>query len=195
MSEFAQRTDESFISWLIPASAYLATLILGRDVTLALAAIYYRYASLPAPKTLARYWDFSLPSAQVHPTTVSKYNTLLQLLLIGALLAVPVIAAEPWYNHLLESAGGSRQSVERGLTAFQCLVAGTTAWSGLSYAVLKDAVTILGTDDAAKLRQGRTGRRIIGLAFGGTVLVAAWLALRRDSLAERRTEENEARRD
>ena len=38
----------------------LATLILGRDVSLAIAAIYFRYASLPAPKTFARYWDFRL---------------------------------------------------------------------------------------------------------------------------------------
>jgi cardiolipin synthase len=67
----------------------LATLILGRDVSLAVAALYWRYASLPAPKTFKRYWDFSLPSAEVHPTTMSKYNTLLQLLLIGATLAYP----------------------------------------------------------------------------------------------------------
>ncbi|PNS15340.1 hypothetical protein CAC42_599 [Sphaceloma murrayae] len=160
--------------------AYLATLILGRDITLALAAIYYRYASLPAPKTLTRYWDFSLPSAQVHPTTVSKYNTFLQLLLIGALLAVPVVSAEPWYGQLLDGVGGTQESIQKGLEGFQWLVAGTTAWSGLSYAVLKDAVTIMGTDEALKQKQGRRGRRIIGIMFGGTVLVAVWLALTRE---------------
>ena len=61
----------------------LAVLILGRDVILGLAAIYYRYISLPPPKTLARYWDFSLPSAEVRPTAISKVNTALQLLLVG----------------------------------------------------------------------------------------------------------------
>ncbi|KAL8659234.1 MAG: hypothetical protein Q9202_007209 [Teloschistes flavicans] len=61
----------------------LAVLILGRDILLSLAAIYYRYISLPPPKTLARYWDFSLPSAEVHPTGISKVNTALQLGLIG----------------------------------------------------------------------------------------------------------------
>jgi cardiolipin synthase len=38
-----------------------------------------------------RYWDFSLPSAEVHPTTISKYNTALQLMLIGATTALPLI--------------------------------------------------------------------------------------------------------
>ena len=58
-------------------------LILGRDIILGIAAIYYRYISLPPPKTLARYWDFSLPSAEVRPTEISKVNTALQLFLVG----------------------------------------------------------------------------------------------------------------
>ncbi|KAL8863446.1 MAG: hypothetical protein Q9178_000127 [Gyalolechia marmorata] len=61
----------------------IAFLILGRDILLSLAAVYYRYISLPPPKTFARYWDFSLPSAEVHPTGISKVNTALQLGLIG----------------------------------------------------------------------------------------------------------------
>jgi cardiolipin synthase len=44
---------------------------------------------------MARYWDFSLPSAEVHPTGVSKANTALQLLLVGASMAVPVLP-EAW---------------------------------------------------------------------------------------------------
>ena len=61
----------------------LAILILGRDIILGIAAIYYRYISLPPPKTVARYWDFSLPSAEVRPTEISKVNTALQLFLVG----------------------------------------------------------------------------------------------------------------
>lgn len=171
------------------SSAYLATLILGRDITLAVAAIYYRYASLPAPKTFTRYWDFSLPSAQVHPTTVSKYNTFLQLVLIGGLLAVPVVAAEPFYTQFLQNIGTSVQGVDQGITYFEYLVAATTAWSGLSYAVLKDAVTILGTNEELKAKQGKRGRAIIGVSFGTIVLVAVWLALFRD--AERREVKSE----
>lgn len=65
----------------------LVVLILGRDALLGLVALYYRYISLPGPKTLARYWDFSLPSAEVHPTGISKINTALQLGLVGWTMA------------------------------------------------------------------------------------------------------------
>lgn len=73
---------------------WLAGIILGRDVGLAMAAIYYRWISLPPPKTFTRYWDFSLPSAEVRPTTISKYNTALQFALIGATTALPLISVD-----------------------------------------------------------------------------------------------------
>ncbi|KAK4975535.1 hypothetical protein LTR28_009554 [Elasticomyces elasticus] len=157
--------------------AYLATLILGRDASLAIAAIYYRYASLPTPKTFARYWDFSLPSAEVHPTTVSKLNTFLQLVLIGSTLALPVMTADNHHLGVLADLGVASLDLPRALTWFQWVVAGTTAWSGLSYAVLKDAVKILGTDEGLKAKQGRRGRAIIGVGFGGVVVLAVWLAV------------------
>lgn len=69
-------------------------IILGRDVGLAIAAIYYRWISLPPPKTFTRYWDFSLPSAEVRPTTISKYNTALQLALVGAATAMPLVTVD-----------------------------------------------------------------------------------------------------
>jgi len=68
---------------------WLAGIILSRDIGLAISAIYFRWISLPPPKTMARYWDFSLPSAEVRPTTISKLNTALQLGLIGACMAHP----------------------------------------------------------------------------------------------------------
>jgi cardiolipin synthase (CMP-forming) len=74
---------------------WLAVIILGRDVGLGFAAIYYRWISLPPPKTMARYWDFSLPSAEVRPTTISKYNTALQLALMGMTTVAPVL---PWWD-------------------------------------------------------------------------------------------------
>lgn len=70
---------------------WLAVLILGRDIGLSISAIYYRWISLPPPKTMARYWDFSLPSAEVKPTGISKVNTALQLLLVGSSMALPVV--------------------------------------------------------------------------------------------------------
>ncbi|KAJ9631859.1 hypothetical protein H2203_000259 [Taxawa tesnikishii (nom. ined.)] len=166
---------------LLPAS--LATLILGRDVSLAIAAIYYRYASLPSPKTFGRYWDFSLPSAEVHPTAMSKFNTFLQLVLVGSTLALPVVTADN--HHLGIMADLGLQGIDLGnlMAYFQWLVAGTTVWSGLSYAFLKDAVKILGTDEKLKAKQGQRGRAIIGITFGSVVAVAAWLALTKDSKA------------
>lgn len=70
---------------------WLAVIILGRDVGLGISAIYYRWISLPPPKTFSRYWDFSLPSAEVRPTTISKYNTALQLGLMGLTTLAPVV--------------------------------------------------------------------------------------------------------
>ncbi len=73
---------------------WLAAIILGRDIGLGIAAIYYRWISLPPPKTFARYWDFSLPSAEVHPTTISKYNTALQMGLMGLMTIAPVVPVD-----------------------------------------------------------------------------------------------------
>lgn len=70
---------------------WLACLILLRDIGLGVAAVYYRWISLPPPKTMARYWDFSLPSAEVRPTDVSKFNTFLQLVLVGSGMSMPVV--------------------------------------------------------------------------------------------------------
>lgn len=108
---------------------WLAAIILGRDIGLAISAIYFRWISLPPPKTMARYWDFSLPSAEVHPTTISKLNTALQLGLVGACMAHPLV--------------GGGADLETALQALQYTVATTTIWSGLSYVYSKDAVKIL----------------------------------------------------
>src|ERR1700722_15904773 len=76
----------SWFSFRVP----LAVVVLGRDVLLSLSAFYIRYTTLPHPvsspflfyrtiisfffseKTLSRYWDFSIPSAEVRPTDISK---------------------------------------------------------------------------------------------------------------------------
>lgn len=42
-------------------------------------------------KTFQRYWDFSIPSAEVRPTTISKVNTVLQLLLMGSTTISPLL--------------------------------------------------------------------------------------------------------
>ncbi|KAI0759342.1 CDP-alcohol phosphatidyltransferase-domain-containing protein [Irpex lacteus] len=105
----------------------LAIIILGRDVLLSLSAFYIRYTSLPPPKTWGRYWDFSLPSAEVRPTTISKYNTALQLLLMGVTTISPLIPYD----------------MQLGLQALQIIVGTTTLWSGASYLWTKDAIRIV----------------------------------------------------
>ncbi|RKP38868.1 CDP-alcohol phosphatidyltransferase-domain-containing protein, partial [Dimargaris cristalligena] len=105
----------------------LAALILARDAGLVISAFYYRYISLPPPKTLVRYFDFSLPSAEIHPTTISKINTGLQLGLMVASLVSPVFGVVD--SHFLK--------------ALQYTVGATTVMSGFSYIRSKDAVKIL----------------------------------------------------
>lgn len=120
---------------------WLAGIILGRDVGLGIAAIYYRWISLPPPKTFSRYWDFSLPSAEVHPTTISKYNTALQLALIGATTAMPLLTVD----------------VSTAMKAMHYLVATTTIWSGASYIYTKDAVKILSNEAEKKDKRPEDG--------------------------------------
>lgn len=100
----------------------LAVIILGRDVALIISAFIIRFRSLPPPRTFSRYWDFTLPSASVHPTTLSKYNTFLQLLLVGTLTVLPVCP-----TGLQELVNGYP------LQGFMWLVALTTIASGASY--------------------------------------------------------------
>lgn len=159
----------------------LATLVLGRDASMGIAAIYYRYASLPPPKTFMRYWDFSLPSAEVRPTQISKYNTLLQLVLIGSTLAVPVIAANHHHLGLPQDLAWAGIDLHNAMTCLQVLVAATTIWSGLSYVTNTEAVRMLPLASARsgnlpRDRRGVIGRSIIGVTFGAVILLAGYQA-------------------
>ncbi|KAH9852626.1 CDP-alcohol phosphatidyltransferase-domain-containing protein [Lenzites betulinus] len=117
---------------LIPVP--LAAIILGRDVLLSLTAFYIRYTSLPPPKTFKRYWDFSIPSAEVRPTGISKVNTALQLLLMGTATISPILPLD----------------ISLPLQGLQWIVAGTTIWSGASYVFAKDGFRVISS--AAKNR-------------------------------------------
>jgi cardiolipin synthase len=163
----------------------LAVLILGRDVSLAVSALYYRYASLPAPKTMARYWDFSLPSAHVHPTTISKFNTFLQLSLLGTLLCTNLLhdpsattSAAGGALLGLQDALGGEAGVRNLVSGMSAVVAGTTLYSGLEYTWSKKAVVILGGDEALKRRQGFRGRMIMAACYGSFIAgaLALWVA-------------------
>lgn len=77
------------MSGMLPWS--IATVILARDVALVISAFIIRYRTLEPPKTLVRYFNPKLPSATVTPTQISKYNTFLQLLLLGVLTLYPIL--------------------------------------------------------------------------------------------------------
>ncbi|KAH7915257.1 CDP-alcohol phosphatidyltransferase-domain-containing protein [Hygrophoropsis aurantiaca] len=106
---------------------WLAGIIIGRDVILSLSAFWIRYTSLPQPKTFARYWDFSIPSAEVNPTLISKINTALQLMLMAATTITPILPPD----------------IPLDLPVLQWAVAATTVASGLSYVFSKNAVRIV----------------------------------------------------
>ncbi|KAI0293885.1 hypothetical protein B0F90DRAFT_1642041, partial [Multifurca ochricompacta] len=126
----------------------LAIVIVGCDLLLSLSAFYIRHTSLPLPvstphhphvsstqldghrKTFQRYWDFLIPSAEVRPTTISKVNTALQLVLMGSTTISPLLP-------------GMAVGFGLYLEYLQWTVAMTTIWSGLSYIFLKDAIHIL----------------------------------------------------
>ncbi|KAJ3190159.1 hypothetical protein HDU85_000450 [Gaertneriomyces sp. JEL0708] len=110
---------------LLPVS--LGALIIGRDVGLILGTAWYRYKSLPPPKTFSRYFDLSLPSAEVRPPFISKLNTLMQLALMSLTVAAPVFGFVDWV----------------GLEAMRWIVAGTTIWSGAIYALDKNVIKVL----------------------------------------------------
>jgi len=106
-------------SQLVPLG--LTLLVVGRDIGLIAAASWVRYQSIPRPVTFSRYFDVTYASAQLEPTAISKLNTVLQLGLVSATLAAPVLG---FVDHT-------------ALRLLWCVTAGTTVTSGLIYALLR----------------------------------------------------------
>eukprot|EP01135_Chromosphaera_perkinsii_P000910 Nk52_evm8s153 gene=Nk52_evmTU8s153 len=144
----------------IPAP--LATLIIGRDVGLMAGGFYYRYKTLPPPKTISRFFDGRIASVEMHPTTLSKVNTVLQVAVVALALAGPVFGGDamvdmgiltdstataastsaPSQDHL--SGSSSLSSLfPLAVQGLWWLTAATTFGSGVSYVVRKDTVRAL----------------------------------------------------
>ncbi|KAJ1944228.1 hypothetical protein FBU59_002661, partial [Linderina macrospora] len=85
--------------------------------------------------TLKRYFDLSIPSVEVRPTRISKWNTALQLSLMAATLTSPVFGIP--VDHA-------------GLVALQWITGTTTVLSGIGYLTSKDAVHRLTKAEVAK---------------------------------------------
>lgn len=92
---------------LIPAS--LAGLIVSRDLFLVYAGLYIRYMSVIPPFTFAKYFDPTLPTATIQPTTISKVNTGLQFLLIAVSLGAPLLQLQnhPALHYLWAATGAT----------------------------------------------------------------------------------------
>ncbi|XP_014767834.1 uncharacterized protein LOC106867467 isoform X1 [Octopus bimaculoides] len=109
----------------------LLLVIVGRDIGLIGVSFYIRYISLPPPKTLKRYFDVTYATAQLNPTLLSKVNTGIQLTLLAACLAAPVMG---FVDHIY-------------LQALWYLTATTTILSGFGYILArKDVVKFLDED-------------------------------------------------
>ncbi|SGZ56990.1 CIC11C00000002036 [Sungouiella intermedia] len=111
---------------------YVATIIIGRDVMLSFMAFYFRYKSLPVPKTLARFFDMSIVTHTVHPNLLGKVNTALQMVYIGGLVLLPGL------NYMMGS-----EVLTEAFDWFGVLVAATTFASGASYIFSKNAMKVL----------------------------------------------------
>lgn len=64
----------------------LTILIIARDVLLLISGLIIRFISLPQPRTWSKFSDLSLATVKLSPTLLSKFNTVLQLSLIGLTL-------------------------------------------------------------------------------------------------------------
>lgn len=118
----------------------IAGLILGRDFLLGTSALYLRYKSLrarlgsQAKINWSNYFNiFGIPSVQVVPTLISKWNTFLQMIYLGSGVVLLYVSDEnenkvteySWYRY------------------FGYLVGTTTLFSGASYLTSKTAVTFI----------------------------------------------------
>lgn len=50
----------------------------------------YTYSNRHTKKTMKRYWDFSIPSAEVHPTAISKVIDMPEMIASSMLTVMPL---------------------------------------------------------------------------------------------------------
>ncbi|XP_046678498.1 cardiolipin synthase (CMP-forming) isoform X1 [Homalodisca vitripennis] len=105
----------------------LTLLVVTRDAILLSAGLYIRFHSLPPPRTFRRLVDLSHATAQLSPTLISKVNTAVQLITVGATLAATLL---PFPHDDL-------------LILLWCFAASTTIASAMSYVFAKDTYVVL----------------------------------------------------
>jgi len=106
---------------------WLSAMVICRDLFLITAGFVIRFVSLPPPKTLSRYFDATHVTAKLEPTLISKVNTAVQLLAIGASLGAPIWG---YIDHT-------------NLHGLWYLTGVTTLVAALSYVLQKDTYKIM----------------------------------------------------
>lgn len=111
---------------LIPVA--LTVLIIARDLVLVGWSAFFRYQSLHPPKTIGKFFDLSMPTAEIKPTFISKVNTVLQLSLICTTLASPIFS-NIIYPEYLETLWWT--------------TAATTLFSGIGYLSMRGSYRVI----------------------------------------------------
>ena len=88
-----------------------------RDAMLVAWSMWVRFKTLPEPKSLAKFFDVTLATAEIKPSLMSKVNTGVQLVVISSAIASPVLG---FAGHQL-------------LPPLYGVAAGTTLLSGWGY--------------------------------------------------------------
>ena len=155
------------VSGMLPLS--IAAIIIGRDVALVISAFIIRYRTLEPPKTFARYFNPRLPSASVTPTQISKYNTFLQLLLLGVLTLYPIlfpgqpspglVPGRPQTSVQADAkteqpllTQQTKDVIDTAIMGLMWITAATTVWSGIGYLGGAGTGSVLAANAAQKVR-------------------------------------------
>ena len=88
MSRFADYSDRFSYPCL---SVPLTVLVVLRDAILVAWSMYVRYLTIPEPKSLLKFLDVRLATAEIRPSLVSKVNTGVQLTVISSAILSPVL--------------------------------------------------------------------------------------------------------
>ncbi|CAI4037764.1 hypothetical protein SMKI_04G0970 [Saccharomyces mikatae IFO 1815] len=131
---------------VIPAS--IAGVILGRDVLLAISALFIRYSTLklkyPGRVGWSSYWDIvRYPSAEVRPSQLSKWNTFFQMIYLGSGVLLLLYERNESDEETDEHFEDKKEFFLNIFCYLGYLTATTTIMSGASYALNRNAFKLL----------------------------------------------------
>ncbi|CAI4057339.1 hypothetical protein SKDZ_04G0990 [Saccharomyces kudriavzevii ZP591] len=131
---------------IIPVS--IAGIILGRDVLLAIGALFIRYSTLklkyPGRVAWSSYWDIvHYPSAEVRPSQLSKWNTFLQMIYLGSGVLLLLYEKQESEGETDEVFEDRKELFQKIFSYLGYITATTTIMSGACYALNRNAFKLL----------------------------------------------------